>query len=219
MEGGDGSRRQSRAGLRHQQESVWHRELRGAEASCRLLAERMSQRGHESAYFTHRVLPDHAAAAAANAVALRGLQSRNSVARWRSARPWRTAASLTPHFVHHRVDIAYCFYEPNILRSLFMARRLAPRVRVVMQMAGQHWYESSLRNPRNVRRYARLFAQVDCVNYVDAKLEEVTRQRLESWGSRIRSDTRSRARSAPRPRPGSVGWPAPNHVMASHSGS
>ena len=76
----------------------------GAETSCRLLAEKLAERGHDALYLARGVDAAQVREAAAHGVDLRGLPGGRS-RRWRL----KAALSLAMLFRRERVDVFYCF--------------------------------------------------------------------------------------------------------------
>ena len=149
----------------------------GAEASMRLLAEKLAERGHKVVYVARDVgAADRVAAADVN-VQLHELRgSRSRVGRLVSA------LDLARLFRRQEIDIFYCFYELDVLRSVVLARMASRRPLLVMQAAGLHWYEVCLRDRTRIPLYRRLFGKLDAVNFVDEQLVAVTRTKLEELG-------------------------------------
>jgi len=75
-------------------------------------------------------------------------------------------------------EIAYCYYEPPVIKALLAVRRQTG-MPVVMRMAGLHWFEVCKKDPRKRPIYGRLFSEVDSVNFIHSELVEMTRQAID----------------------------------------
>lgn len=89
---------------------------------------------------------------------------------------------LTELILRQKIDLAYCFYELEILRLLNKLSRSLGRMTVIMRMAGMHWFENCMRNPELVPEYEKNFNQIHSVNYVSKGLRPMVREGFRKLG-------------------------------------
>lgn len=87
--------------------------------------------------------------------------------------------------VKNRSQILYVSYDRSVLRISLLVRRLIPRIRIVMRMAGLAWYQLA-RNDRIARWfYIYAFRQVNSVNFISRGLEQMVQAHALRLGSQI----------------------------------
>jgi glycosyltransferase involved in cell wall biosynthesis len=150
----------------------------GAETSIRLLARSLAARGHRVCYLTDDVATRELDAAASEGVALLRLPRRRDGAGSRWRRRLATAATMARIFRRRRIDVYYGFYELELLRAALLARRFKPDTRIVMRMAGLHWYEQCRRDPKKITAFRRVFNSIDAVNFIEPTLVALTEEKL-----------------------------------------
>lgn len=159
----------------------------GAESSSRLIAEHLARRGHQVTYLAERVAAPERAVAQQAGVELRRFARRaedgNRLAQWfaRTLNDWLIRWCLRDR----EVDLVYCFYEASALKTALALRQQRPDVKIVMRMAGLHWYERARRNPKNAERFIHWFNAVDSVNFIAEPLVAMTNQKLAELGMKV----------------------------------
>ena len=73
-----------------------------------------------------------------------------------------------------RVDVVYSYYEPKAIRRLNECKKKEGEFYWIMRMAGLFWYEDIVKTPGKIDLYQQCFANVDCVNYIQPHLRELT---------------------------------------------
>lgn len=146
-----------------------------------LIAEHLGRCGHDVTYVTQRkhrtfLLPKRYRYGAVEVVvapsiglSIRGIGRINALLH-----------SLMSRLIsrYRNPEIAYCYYEPPVIKALLAVRRQTG-MPVVMRMAGMHWFEVCKRDPRKRPLYGRLFSEVDSVNYIHSELVEMTHQAID----------------------------------------
>lgn len=152
----------------------------GAEMSCRLLAKKLASHGHRVLYLT--VNADAAARQTASRDGVRlsslpditvkhfRLLDRVTEARWHLVLAywcWR-----------YQVAVIYCFYELAVVKAALWLRSRLGYPRVIMRMAGLHWYIASQRQPELIPQYEGVFRSVDSLNFLTKGLFEITKTNM-----------------------------------------
>jgi glycosyltransferase involved in cell wall biosynthesis len=163
----------------------------GAETSIRTLADAMAARGHRTTYLSRDGAPWRPGLALAtntrtpSGVQLRqvrrmpGVPSGGTLDRWILDRALRREATTG------RVDVAYCFYELDIVRALLRVRERIGWPKVVLRMAGMTWAYNVDRHPERAQAYERAFSEVDSVNFLHASLATQVDEGLRERGMRV----------------------------------
>lgn len=142
----------------------------GAETSIRLLATKLAQRGHECHYMADTADAQQIASALQDGVILHGVLAPGQRG---GARGFQLLKAFWRIIRGERIELAYCFYELRILRALLRIRRLQPRLRVVMRMAGLRWQYEIERKRRRAATFQRAFSEVDAVNFIHSDLVDM----------------------------------------------
>lgn len=152
----------------------------GAETSCRLLAEKMALRGHRVIYLTGSV--DRAARITAfnsgvKLFAAPQLYNKKLgfIRPWSEQR-WRLAIGALS--LRYRIDLCYCFYELPILQAAISTRKVLRRPKVIMRMAGLHWYVKAKKSGSKRKSYEKAFDQIDSVNYISEGLVGLVEEKM-----------------------------------------
>ena len=77
-------------------------------------------------------------------------------------------------------ELVYCYYEINILQLLLNLKERGFNFRIVMRLAGLHWYEACRQDPALIKFYENIFNQVDAVNYISSGLQKMTEEKMAS---------------------------------------
>jgi L-malate glycosyltransferase len=153
----------------------------GAETSCRLLAEKLVQRGHKVLYLTDAMdgsARKNASGAGVNLYAPPKIRGRRFRTMGQLAKQrW----PLTVRYLcwRHHVGLIYCFYEPPVVEAALSCRTALSYPKVVMRMAGLHWHVVSNKKPEMIGVYERIFNEIDSVNYISDDLVEMTAERMK----------------------------------------
>jgi L-malate glycosyltransferase len=153
----------------------------GAETSMRLLAEKMAARGHHVTYLTRGATLDQRKIALEDNVTLKSWPGLNDYffSYFPSIESWILTLWIFAVSLRSNIELLYCFYQANVLKSALNVRRVVPRLKVVMRMAGKFWYEQALCKPKYKLRYERYFSQIDAVNYISRDLVSMTTSAME----------------------------------------
>ncbi|MFP4698140.1 MAG: glycosyltransferase family 4 protein [Eubacteriales bacterium] len=152
----------------------------GAESSLQLMAEKFSERGHTVHYVTRscRVsikkvkinnLTLHVFPRSRGAKILKFIKVINNLI---------LRYYLKRLIIKKNIEIVYCFYEENILRSLIKIKNGGPTPKLVMRMAGLYWYEKSKKSNTALQEYQSIFNSMDSVNYIHKGLKDLTECKL-----------------------------------------
>jgi len=156
----------------------------GAESSMRLLAELLSKRGHKVIYFTKdrsgSIYPS------IKKVNIDGIDLNTffSIAGWRQLQPikilsdWFLKRYITTLIHENDIDIVYCFYELENLEMLLSLKNQGLKIKIVMRMAGLHWYNECLKSPALIKKYELIFNSIDCVNFIQSDLERMVFEKI-----------------------------------------
>lgn len=85
-----------------------------------------------------------------------------------------------------KIDIVYCFYELNILKILLKLKKKNQRTKIVMRMAGMHWFEKCQKNPSLIKIYEQVFNQFDAINFIHGSLEKMVIENASLLNMNIR---------------------------------
>ena len=158
------------------------KQVGGAETSCRLIAEKLASRGHVIVYLTDNADHNSRQEASRRGIYLRAvprLQVKgNLVSRWVSRRRWIMA--LLYLCFRYRIDIIYCFYELAVVDPAIKTRSWLGFPKVVMRMAGLHWYVAIQKDPERISRYESVFNNIDSVNFISPELVQMTTRSMRS---------------------------------------
>ena len=169
-----------------------HRRFGGAQSSMRLLAEQLSKNGHKVFYLTKnkkgRLLPT------VETRLFDGIQvfQVHYPKGWKQSRVIAAIAAmlfqrvLGQTVIEHRIDICYLFYEIDNLQAVLKERERTRSFKVVLRMAGLHWYEEIRKNESLRAEYLAAFSQVDSVNFIHSDLRILVDQRLQELGMEIK---------------------------------
>ncbi|MES0883398.1 glycosyltransferase family 4 protein [Roseibium sp. SCP14] len=148
----------------------------GAETSCRLIGKNLSALGHGVSYLADEVEQSSLATARKENVSLFGF-NQSLFSRFHSSRLTRLLSIL--QIVHtNKIDIIYCFFELKNLETILNVKKVFPKVRVVMRMAGLAWHEKITNRQKLKSRYENAFSGVDSVNFIHENLPEMVAKKL-----------------------------------------
>lgn len=157
----------------------------GAESSIRLLAEHLAHLGHCVHYLTKSKRPTilpYFNKVVVDKINLHIYHPTYGYGRSRMIR------LINDYFFEKKLislqrkqefEIAYCYYEIDILQMLLRVANRFAKLRVVLRMAGMHWYDMCVRRPHLLPVYQMLFNRVDAVNYVASGLCQMVHQKLK----------------------------------------
>jgi L-malate glycosyltransferase len=163
----------------------------GAESSIRTLAEAMASRGHRTTYVSHDGgvwrpgLAVTTNARTPSGVRLTQVRRMPGVARRLGGRcldRWMLDRTLEREVAERRIDVAYCFYEMDVVGALLRVRQKLGGPKIVLRMAGMTWAYNVDRRPERARAYERVFAEVDSVNFLHASLASMVTEGLRARG-------------------------------------
>ena len=169
----------------------WGRHYGGAESSIRLLASELAALGNRAVYVTR--LRDNSLGVKLKRMAVDGVRV-YAVGFFDRFRRFSLVARIQERLVtllvsslikRHKIGVVYCFYELSNLQLLLRLRKRGLRFRIVMRMAGLHWYEACQKKPFLIPAYESAFNEVDSVNYIHAGLEEMVREKLQLLGMNV----------------------------------
>jgi L-malate glycosyltransferase len=80
--------------------------------------------------------------------------------------------------IKEKIDVVYCSYDLPFLDKLLKLREMGVKYKIVMRMAGMHWYEQCLREPLLIRKYEEVFNKIDGVNFIHHDLEKMVKEKL-----------------------------------------
>lgn len=153
----------------------------GAETSIKLIAEMLALRGHKVYYITQKAtLSEKKNAKKAN-VNLYGLGFKIRGQRFSFVRKLNSllfVCAVRSFAAISKTDLVYCFYEPLVLKACLGSYFYKARPKVVMRMAGQHWYENIIKNPEFKIKYEKWFSQLDGINFISNKLVSMTDKKI-----------------------------------------
>jgi len=160
----------------------------GAESSIRLLAEHLAHQGHCVHYLTKSkrggIFP-YLDTVVEDKINLHVYHPAYGFGRSRMVRlvnDYFFEKQLRSLQVEHEFEIAYCFYEIDILHALLRVADRYTKLRVVLRMAGMHWYDMCVRRPKLMPVYQMLFNRVHAVNHVAVGLAQMVDQKLKELG-------------------------------------
>ena len=141
----------------------------GAETSTRLLAERMSAKGHNVHYVTRPGDTASLELASNSGVELHYFPRKHRVIGIPKHRVERYLRKITFSKLvkRHEIDIVYAFYELNVIEPLLDLPNRLIKPKVIMRMAGLRWYVESSKDNGLRDRYQKVFRDVDSVNYIE----------------------------------------------------
>ncbi len=156
----------------------------GAESSLKLIAEKFAQKGHLVYLAANNVKETHRLIARKSNVRLlnwpRVPGSRIRLIRRLNIFLFRIWISQV--ISRSRIDLAYCFYQIEVLQSLISIRSVNHRFRVVMRMAGLYWHEQSKTNPALSNEYSDYFSRVDSINYISEGVKSLSHRAFKELG-------------------------------------
>lgn len=163
----------------------------GAESSIWLLAERLAVGGHS----VHYVAKDRSGSLAPGVTRkkvgavkvhlLRDIPGASRIPMIRKLNQRRRETYLSQLVLSEQIDLAYCFYELDILQLLNQLSRSLGNMKVTMRMAGMHWFENCMRNPELIPEYEKNFNQLDSVNYISEGLRPMVREGFSKLGMNV----------------------------------
>jgi glycosyltransferase involved in cell wall biosynthesis len=98
---------------------------------------------------------------------------------------WVLNRALEREVGGQRVDVAYCFYEMDIVRALLRVRERHGWPKVVLRMAGMTWAYNVDRRPERASEYERAFSEVDSVNFLHPSLASMVDECLRERGMEV----------------------------------
>ncbi|MDD2457668.1 MAG: glycosyltransferase [Eubacteriales bacterium] len=86
--------------------------------------------------------------------------------------------SLVKFIVKKGIQIVYCFYELNLLNKLLDIKMKQPSFKIVMRIAGNHWYEQCKKDNSLIKGYERAFNAIDSINFLYEGMEDEFKGKL-----------------------------------------
>ena len=157
----------------------------GAESSMRLMAEKLSDRGHRIVYLTSKVSIEERAVAVARGVDLRMVVQIKGHRFIKSLSRRRWQITIKYLLWRYKLDLVYCFYELPVLEAAIRAKGRRERPKVVMRMAGLAWYIQSCRSVETLHRFLAAFQKLDSVNFISRELVNMTQNKLAELGENV----------------------------------
>lgn len=77
-----------------------------------------------------------------------------------------------------KINLVYCFYELHIIKLLNVLKMRGHGVKIVVRMAGLHWYEKCRQNPGLISSYEKEFNNLDSVNFIHGGLEKMVKTKF-----------------------------------------
>ncbi len=87
--------------------------------------------------------------------------------------------------VKNKIQIVYCFYELNIINKLIDVKKKSDTFKIVMRLAGNHWYEQCRINPSLIRSYEVAFNAVDSFNFLHSGMMDDFRNKLQELDIKV----------------------------------
>ena len=75
------------------------------------------------------------------------------------------------------IQVVYCTYEIELLKLLLDSH--INKFKIVMRMAGMHWYEQCIRDPSLIRKWEEIFNRIDAVNYVSVGQKQMVENKFK----------------------------------------
>ena len=163
----------------------------GSETSMRLLAEQLNKRGHTVIYLTKNrsgcLYPF------VKKINLEGIDLNifYVLAGWNYLKPvkvlsdWFLKRYATKLILQNSIEIVYCFYELENLKLLLSLKNQGLKIKIIMRMAGMHWYKECLKSPSLTGTYEAIFNSIDGVNFVQSDLERMVFDKFYELGMNV----------------------------------
>ena len=154
----------------------------GAETSLRLLAEKLAEKGNNVHYLSH----NHKSSVV-NRVVLHRYPGYINYIPFKRFFPFDYGIRIKNRIIkfyikkiirQHNIDIVNVFYDLNTLLCVLEARNKY-KFKIVMRMAGLHWYEQCLKNNFLIKKYEYAFSQIDSVNFIHDSLVYLVDQKFK----------------------------------------
>jgi len=175
----------------------------GAEVSIKLIGEYLAQRGHNIHYLTKRF--DLKLKLGSNKEFINGIKvysvNYHSFINERKKRILFPLTNLQEYInqfqstiysklldsiiVKNKIQIVYCFYELNIINKLIDIKKKNDTFKIVMRLAGNHWYEQCRKNPSLIRSYEVAFNAVDSFNFLHSGMMDDFRNKLQELDIKV----------------------------------
>lgn len=163
----------------------------GAESSMRLMAEQLIRRNFKVFYLTKRrslnPLPfirysDKGGITLLEFNSAHILSSFNPVKRLNEKSLEKEIETIIQK---HNIHLVYCFYDLDILKLLLKIRDDSQNFKIIMRMAGLHWYEQCVKYPSMRKVYADVFSSVDSINFIHSDLERMVHEKIRELGMNL----------------------------------
>ena len=168
----------------------------GAEFSIRLIAEELAKLGHNINYITFDInrgfWPTHKKTLINDVeiFMLRKLRvpSRFSRIRFISGLIYRVnkyirKTSISIIVRKKDIQVVYCLYELELLQLLLDIQN--NHFKIIMRMAGMHWYEKCLKDPSQIIKWEDTFNKIDAVNYVSAGQKQMVEDKFQELNMKV----------------------------------
>ena len=152
----------------------------GAESSLQLMAEKLSSRGHSVNYITRDFCVRSKIKQIDNVRLhiIPRLKGESKLGIIRTLNNNILECYLKKIIKKNNIDIIYCYYELSILTPLLKIKEVSYHPKIVMRMAGLHWYEKSKESDILLESYNNIFNKIDSVNYIHSGLKDLTEIKL-----------------------------------------
>jgi len=161
----------------------------GSESSTHLIGEKILERGHrvfylvkENKLFTNPHL-QHSNLGEATLLCFKGIVEFSFIIK--KINEFFLKRELIKIIDKHNINIIYCHYNLKFLEQLLLIKRQSYNFKIIMRMAGLHWYEVCLKKPHLKTRYERVFNEIDGVNFIHPNLQTVVEEKFEELNMEV----------------------------------
>lgn len=158
----------------------------GAETSLRLLAEKLADAGYNIFFLSY----NHDRTVQTSITLLRLPEYLQKIPFNRLPFGKNIQKALRRKFLKETIQkndikIVQCFYALDNLQALADLKKAGLKFKIIMRMAGLHWYEQCLENPRLKKAYQDAFQYVDSVNYIHPDLKQMVEAKIKELGMSV----------------------------------
>ncbi len=163
----------------------------GAETSMQLLAEQLAKNGHNIYYVTKNIAirlilrVKMFNESGIQVLVFYGMRGSNLVPLIKYINKYFFSLLVRKTIKKNNVEVVYCYYQPDILECLCKIRDHFPNVKIIMRMAGMHWYERCVKDETYVRSFERYFDEVDAINYIHEDLRQMCHEKIKELGMNV----------------------------------